>query len=120
MGVIGILSTEYYLIPPAHLVLTLCRYLDWVLMVMFLYLFAFVISYSSNSRTFSKKWCTLRDAFYVVFWIHSVCCFMVGMAIKFEPGEYLKYRNCRNGDMECSHYHGINRLSDDSMEILMV
>lgn len=68
--IIGMLFTEYYLIRPTHIVLAFCRYLDWVLMVMFCYLFAFVISYSRSS---TKKWCILRDELYVLFWVNSVC-----------------------------------------------
>ena len=103
--IIIIMFIQLFFITPTTLVF--CRYLNWMLIILFVYIIAFVISYSKVS---TKKWCLLRDYLYVIFWINSIIGVLMGifMEIPFSKNKHiikdnLKYINCSNNDYNCKH-----------------
>merc|ERR1712176_1728994 len=83
MSFICIILFMEIFVPPSTFIF--CQYLNYVLFILFIYLIAFVISYSKIS---TKRWSTFRDYAYVNLWINSSLCFLIGIAMKCLPSHW--------------------------------
>ena len=97
--IVGLIVCELLFFQGNSLLFT--RISDWTMLGLFLYIIIAIISLSKYSN---KNVCILRDYMYVIEWINSILCLIVGISMILPFDFHASYIDCINNDTKCDRY----------------